>query len=98
MFLHHLDDIEVLTVLRLMDRLTVRGLIWNDLVRGPVEKLTVRLLTATAPAVARHDAIVSVAAGFTKREVLGLAQRVGLHEPRYYKHLFGRFTLVSGKP
>ncbi len=97
MFLHHLSDIEVMTVLRIMDRLTTRGLIWNDLVRGPIEKLAVRVLTIRAPAMVKHDAVVSVAAGFTRREVLALSKRVGLEKPRYRRHLLGRFTLVSEK-
>ncbi len=97
MFLHHLDDIEVMTVLRVMDRLTTRGVIWNDLLRGPVETVAVRLLTLAGPAIVRHDAIVSVAAGFIRREVLDLASRVGLPHIGYRRHLFGRFTLVSTK-
>ncbi len=97
MFLHHLSDIEVMTLLRIMDRLTTRGVIWNDLIRGPIEKLAVRLLTIRAAAMVKHDAVVSVAAGFTRREVLELAKRVGLEAPSYRRHLFGRFTLVSEK-
>lgn len=97
MFLHHLDDIEVLTVLRVMDRLSTRGLIWNDLVRGPVEAGVIRLLTLGRSMMVRHDAAVSVAAGFTRREVLDIAGRVGLADVAYRRHLFGRFTLVSAK-
>jgi SAM-dependent methyltransferase len=97
MFLHHLGDVQVLTALRIMDRLTTRGLIWNDLVRGPVEAIGVRLLALGQPAAVRHDAIASVAAAFTRREALDLARRVGLSNVRYRRHLFGRFTLVSSK-
>ena len=98
MFLHHLDDVEVMTMLRVMDRLTTRGLIWNDLVRGTMEALSVRVLTLGRPAIVRHDGIASVAAGFTRREALDLAQRVGLPEVAWRRHLFGRFTLTSTKP
>jgi len=97
MFLHHLDDIEVMTVLRIMDRLTARGLIWNDLVRGPVEAIAIRLLTLGSCAMVRHDGAVSVAAGFTRPEVRDIARRVGLANVEYRRHLFGRFTLVSTK-
>ena len=97
MFLHHLKDIEVMTVLRIMDRLTRRGLIWNDLIRGRLERLVVRLLVAGQPEIVRHDAIVSVAAGFTRKEALDLARRVGLGGIAYHRHLFGRFTLTSKK-
>ena len=98
MFLHHLDDIDVLTMLRVMDRLAARGLIWNDLARGGLELLLVRLLTLGRPAMVRHDALVSVAAGFTRREALEMAHRVGLPGVAYRRHLFGRFCLVSTKP
>ncbi|MHC4710331.1 MAG: methyltransferase domain-containing protein, partial [Planctomycetota bacterium] len=97
MFLHHLDDIEVMTALRIMHRLAGRGLIWNDLVRGTVELLLVRLLTLGRPAIVHHDGIASVAAGFTRHEALDLARRVGLPDIAYRRHLFGRFTLTSTK-
>jgi hypothetical protein len=97
MFLHHLDDIEVMTMLRIMHRLTTRGIIWNDLVRGAVELGLVRLLTLGRPAMVRHDGIASVANGFTRREALELARRVGLPDIAYRRHLFGRFTLTSTK-
>ena len=96
-FLSRLSDIELMTVLRIMDRLSGRGLIWSDLVRGPITKLAVRLLTIRAQAMVKHDALVSVAAGFTRPEALELAKRVGLKTPTYRRNLFGRFTLVSEK-
>jgi hypothetical protein len=97
MFLHHLEDIEVLTVLRMMDRLTSRGLIWNDLVRGAVPGAFVRLLVLGQPPIVCHDALASVAAGFRRAEVLDLARRVGLRRVSFHRHLFGRFTLTSRK-
>ncbi|MCI0365924.1 MAG: methyltransferase domain-containing protein [Phycisphaerales bacterium] len=97
MFLHHLNDIEVITVLRIMDRLATRGLIWNDLVRGWVGKIGSRLLTMRLPRMVRHDAIVSVNAGFTRREAIDLALRAGLSRVRFRRHLFYRFTLASDK-
>ena len=97
MFLHHLPDIEVMTVLRIMDRLAKRGVIWNDLVRGWIGGLGVRALTSIGvPPHVRHDAIVSVAAGFTKGEAIDLGQRAGLRNIRYRRHLLHRFTLVKG--
>ena len=82
-------------MLRVMARLASRGIIWNDLVRGPVEALAVRALTFGRSEIVRHDGIVSVAAGFTRREALELARRVGLTDVRYRRHLFGRFTLTT---
>jgi len=96
-FLSRLSDIEVMTVLRIMDRLSARGLIWSDFVRGPIAKLAVRLLAMRARAIVTQDAVASVAAGFTRREALELSKRVGLEKPKYHRHLLGRFTLVSEK-
>ncbi|MCA9284800.1 MAG: methyltransferase domain-containing protein [Phycisphaerales bacterium] len=94
MFLHHLADIEVVTVLRIMQRLA-RAVVWNDLTRDAVSKLGVRLLTIGTPAVVRHDAIVSVAKGFTRREAIDLAKRAGLEQIEYRRYLFGRFVVVG---
>ncbi|MCZ6835075.1 MAG: methyltransferase domain-containing protein [Planctomycetota bacterium] len=99
MFLHHLPDIEVMTMLRIMDRLTTRALIWNDLIRSLVGKVGVRLMVlapGTTPMV-KHDAIVSVAKGFSVREARDLAKRADLPGVSVRTHLFHRFTLVSGK-
>jgi hypothetical protein len=97
MFLHHMQDIEVMTVLRIMDRLTTRGVIWNDLLRGWAGRLGVRLMTMGLPSHLKHDARVSVEAGFTKREALDLASRAGLADVRVRTHLMHRFTLVGEK-
>jgi ubiquinone/menaquinone biosynthesis C-methylase UbiE len=97
LFLHHLHDVEVMTVLAMMDRLTTRGVIWNDLVRAPLPRLLLCPLLIGAPPKLRHDAIVSVQAGFTKREAIDLAQRAGLRNLRYRRHMLHRFTLASQK-
>jgi hypothetical protein len=106
LFLHHLPDIEAVTVLRIMDRLGRHGLIWNDLVRSPLSKLAVRLLSFAPwiPRIARHDALVSVRAGFTRAEALDLAQRAGWGtcgggwgNLRYSRRFLYRFLLTSEK-
>lgn len=98
MFLHHLNDVQAMTVLAIMDRLASRGVIWNDLVRGVIGRIGVRLLSLGAPAIVRHDAVVSVDAGFTKREALDLARRAGLERIAYRRFLAYRFTLTGEKP
>jgi 2-polyprenyl-3-methyl-5-hydroxy-6-metoxy-1,4-benzoquinol methylase len=95
MFLHHLPDVEILTVLRIMERLSRIALIWNDLVRDPVSAVAIRLLTLGMPAAIRHDAVVSVEKGFKRREAIDLARRSGLREIEHRRHLFGRFTLTA---
>lgn len=83
MFLHHLSDLEAMTVLAMMDRVAARGVVWNDLSRSALSRLGVRVLTLGAPPMVKHDARVSVGAGFTRDEAVDIAKRVGLDNPRY---------------
>lgn len=98
MFLHHLQDLEVMTMLATMSRLARISLVWNDLVRSRFNALAIRLLTIGRHPTVRFDAAASVSKGFTIREVRGLADRIGLPNPRVRKVFAGRFTLVSTKP
>lgn len=98
LFLHHLPEIEILTVLRIMDRLSRAGLIWNDLVRSRIGYATINLMTLGLPRIIRHDATVSVRAGFTRHEALDLATRTGIVRPQYRWNLFThRFTITATK-
>jgi len=97
LLLHQLPDIEVMTVMRMMQRITRRGLIINDIVRSPITRLGIYPWLPFMPSMVRHDALVSIPAAFTKREILDLARRVGLERLTYRKHLFYRFTLRSAK-
>lgn len=96
MFLHHLRETQVMTVLRIMDRLARAGLIWNDLIRSRLAHGAIRVITLGQPEMVRHDARVSVEAGFTRAEVMDLAGRVGIEQPRYHaSFLSQRFTLTA---
>lgn len=98
LFLHHLSDLRVQTMLRIMERLARRGVIWNDLVRSNLARVGIRLLTLGGPPIVRHDARVSVAAGFTKHEALDLARRAWEHDAAYRSSFFSqRFTVVCEK-
>jgi hypothetical protein len=99
LFLHHLPELEVLTVLRIMDRLARAGLVWNDLVRSRVCRWVVGLAVVGRPRIIKHDATVSVEAGFTKAEVLDFARRLDLGYARYRRGpMVHRFTLAGEKP
>ncbi|HYE02635.1 MAG TPA: methyltransferase domain-containing protein, partial [Phycisphaerales bacterium] len=98
LFLHHLPPLRVLTVLRVMDRLARRGVIWNDLVRSRAALTLAHLAVLGRPAHVRHDALVSVRAGFTPAEALDIARRVGLGACRLSRHLLHRFTVACEKP
>lgn len=97
LLLHQLPDIEVMTIMRMMQRITRRGLIINDIIRSPITRLGMYPWLPFMPPMVRHDAQVSLPAAFTKREILDLARRVGLEHIACRKHLFYRFTLTSEK-
>ncbi len=99
LFLHHLPELDVLTVLRIMDRLAERGVVWNDLRRSRLSHAFITLATLGQPEMVKHDARVSVLAGFTRGEALSLARRVDLTYCRWRSSLFtGRFTVAGERP
>jgi hypothetical protein len=99
LFLHHLPEIEVLTVLRMMDRVARAGIVWNDLVRSPIALTAITLLTLGRPEIIRHDARASVRAGFTRREAIAFARSLDLDYLRYsWSPLAYRFTLAGERP
>lgn len=99
LFLHHLTDIQIKLVLRMMDRIAARGIIWNDLVRSTVGRAFIHAVTIGKPEIIRHDARVSVEAGFTQAEVLDYARRLDLTYCDYSWNLFThRFTLAGERP
>lgn len=99
MFLHHLSNIEILTVLRVMERLATKGIVWNDLIRSRSAYAAVCILTTTLPTMPKHDARVSVLKGFTRSEVTDFANRLDMRWCRYrVHHPWMRFTLAGEKP
>jgi 2-polyprenyl-3-methyl-5-hydroxy-6-metoxy-1,4-benzoquinol methylase len=99
LFLHHLSDLEALTVLSIMDKLARAGIVWNDLPRTRIALGVTYLITLPTPAIVRHDATVSVRAGFSRDEVVDMARRLELAYAKYHLD-FGaqRFTLAGEKP
>lgn len=96
MFLHHLPEVRVLTMLAIMDRLALRAMVWNDLVRSRAARLGIHLLTVGQPEIVKHDARVSVEAGFRPREALRLARRAGWDEPWVRWSLLQQRLVVTG--
>lgn len=93
LFLHHLNDVQVMTVLSAMDKVARRGLIWSDLLRRHRAVQWIRLLSLFANPVVKHDAPVSVLAGFRRDEVLAMRDRLELRHLRFREHFGHRFTL-----
>jgi SAM-dependent methyltransferase len=95
LFLHHLDDLRALGALKAMDDLAREAMIWSDLHRDPLSLAGARLMTLGAAPIIRHDAVVSVRAGFTRREALDFRDRLELFHLRFDRFLFHRFTLAG---
>jgi SAM-dependent methyltransferase len=97
MFLHHLDDDQVVVVLREMARVARRGIVAADLNRDAWAYRWINLFTLWANPMVRHDARVSVAQAFTRDEVLVLRDRAGVDFASYYPHFGHRFILAGEK-
>lgn len=97
MFLHHLDDDEIVQVLRDMARVARRGVIVADLLRNRRAYAWIVLFTLWANPMVKHDARVSVAQAFTRQEVLNLRDKAGLTFTSYHRHFGHRFVLAGEK-
>jgi ubiquinone/menaquinone biosynthesis C-methylase UbiE len=95
MFLHHLDNGEVVSVLKTMSLLARRGIIVADLLRRYRAYAWISLFTVFSSPMVRHDAKVSVGQAFSKSEILRLAGEAGLNSARYYRHFGHRFALTA---
>lgn len=98
LFLHHLNEDHIVRVLTSMNRIARRGIIWNDLVRSRIGYAFIWLFTIGQPEIVRHDARVSVKAGFTKPEAMNLARAAGISYADHRWNLFThRFTVAGEK-
>jgi ubiquinone/menaquinone biosynthesis C-methylase UbiE len=97
MFLHHLDDDDVVRVLSEMNRVARRGILWADLLRHRRAYLWIKLLTTMSTPMVKHDAPLSVAQAFNRSEVLTLRDRAGIGYTQYFRHFGHRFVLAGEK-
>jgi SAM-dependent methyltransferase len=95
LFLHHLDEPDAVALLARMARAALRGILINDLVRGPLEYALAwagcRLLSRSR--IVHHDGPVSVLAAFTIPEAYRLAELACLEGVQIRRHWPGRFLL-----
>ncbi|MBA3520422.1 MAG: methyltransferase domain-containing protein [Rhizobiales bacterium] len=84
LFAHHLPDAELVRFIRWMDASAELGWFVNDLHRHALPYHFIRMTTRMLPAnrLVRHDAPVSVARGFTRRDWLGLLDQSGIDPSR----------------
>jgi ubiquinone/menaquinone biosynthesis C-methylase UbiE len=97
LFLHHLDDEQIVRVLRTMDRLCRRGMIIGDLLRNRRAYAWVSVMTLLSQPIIRHDAKVSIGQAFTPGEILALRDQAGAGYLRLYRHFAHRFVLAGEK-
>jgi ubiquinone/menaquinone biosynthesis C-methylase UbiE len=97
MFLHHMDDGEVVRIMATMDRLATRGVIVADLIRDRRAYFWIKVLTTFSNPMVKHDAAVSVAQAFTESEVLAMRDQAGIGYARFYRHFGHRFVLAGEK-
>lgn len=93
--LHRLPDIEVMTVLRIMDRLSRGACAWSDFARALNTRLSARLRNLFASSAVRQHALAINSASFARSEAVDLARRTGWEGVRYRRFRSGRFLLTS---
>jgi 2-polyprenyl-3-methyl-5-hydroxy-6-metoxy-1,4-benzoquinol methylase len=99
LFLHHLTDAQVVSLLRAMADAAVHGIIINDLERSALNRGLVWLgarLVSRSPVVHR-DSDRSVRAGFTLQEAAHLAEAAGLPDMRFERRFPCRFQWIWTK-
>lgn len=95
LFLHHLDDADVVRVLREMVRVARRGIIAGDLLRCRRAYAWIKLFTLWANPIVKNDGPASVAQAFTREEILTLRDHAGATFANYFEHFGHRFVLAG---
>lgn len=100
LFLHHLDNHEVVSLLARMAGATKHLVLANDLVRSRLSLLGVSLASRflTASPVVRVDGPLSVRAAFTPSEMRGLAKDAGLTGAKVSRRFPCRLLLEWKRP
>lgn len=97
MTLHHMDGPSLVAILAELGRVARGGrVLIGELERSLPSYLGARLMAATlwrSHPVTRHDGPLSVLRAFTPSEMVELARRAGLRDPRAYRHVFYRLVL-----
>lgn len=99
LFTHHLNDNDLVHFLRWMDVTALKGWFINDLHRHPLPYYFIKGATAlfTRNRLIRHDAPVSVARSFTRRDWQRLMDEAGIPENRYFIRWHFPFRYCVGR-
>ena len=97
LFTHHFKNTEVAAILRELSRVSTRGIFVIDLHRHPVAYFfytTIGRLFLHNRLI-REDGALSILRSFTPKELLDLARRAGLANPRVERHFPYRLVLAA---
>ncbi|HUS11276.1 MAG TPA: methyltransferase domain-containing protein [Pyrinomonadaceae bacterium] len=97
LFTHHFPDAEVVSILRELQRIAARGIFVIDLHRQPIAYFfytTIGRLFLHNRLI-REDGALSILRSFKPEELLQLAQRAGLDQPRVERHFPFRLVLAA---
>lgn len=99
MVVHHLDPPEAVAFLRELRRVARLGVVVNDLLRGRLQWLGARALTATIARgrYTRHDAPLSVLRAYTVAELHGLLDEAGLRPVATFVGLAGHRCAIAAR-
>lgn len=97
--LHHFEPEGALRALRELRRVSRKGVIVNDLVRGRLgltgAHAVARLMTRNP--ITRHDAVLSARRAYTRRELIELVEAAGLR-PRTVRGALGYRVAIAAEP
>lgn len=97
LFCHHLNDEELLELLRHMKANASVGFVINDLQRTPLAYYGAKAFTAVfrGSPLSKHDGPVSVLRGFKKKELEMFLTRAGINRYSIHRRPFFRFLVVA---
>jgi ubiquinone/menaquinone biosynthesis C-methylase UbiE len=97
LFTHHLQDEQVVEVLREMSRVSRHGIFVIDLHRHPAAYMLYKLFCGAfrISRLVREDGSLSIKRSFKPSELLELAARAGLQDATVERHLIYRLVLVA---
>lgn len=100
LFLHHLDDLEAIGLMRSMSEAAGQAVLIDDLLRCRLgyNLAWVGCHLLSTSIVVRHDGPISVEAAYSADEVAGLAQEAGLESATLSRHWPQRFLLSWRRP
>ena len=99
LFLHHLEPAKLVHAFLEAERISRRGIVMSDLVRGWIPYFLFHLIQPffARNRLTRHDGALSILRAYQPEEVLTLAHQAGLTGAQVFVHWPWRMTLVVDK-